>query len=322
MTLEYDRNTTAETVCETFHHNVKGKPILVTGPSITGLGYAAAAIIAKFQPKTIIFLGRNEQKLIEAKESLFKINPELECKTIECDLTSLIDVKKAAKEVLELGLNVDVFIANAGVMNSPYTITQDGFEVQLQTNYLSQFVLITQLLPLILKSELKRVIMLNSAGVIWAGVQWEDPNYKKNEYDGHAAYAQSKTAMTLFARYLAKHYGDKGLSAYSVCPGAIPTEVGRYYSAEMKVQFSKTIGQGCFFDDGSINYDSAWWSTPSQGVAVVCRAAFEDDLQPNGAFLKDCIVDEEGCPVHCKDPELVEKVWGWTNELLGESLSE
>ena len=65
---------------------------------------------------------------------------------VTCDLQSFSSVKSASQSVQELFLEgVDVLANNAGVMALDDKATEDGYDVQMQTNHLSHF-LLTQLL--------------------------------------------------------------------------------------------------------------------------------------------------------------------------------
>ncbi|PIS48203.1 hypothetical protein CJI97_005636 [Candidozyma auris] len=72
-----------------------------------------------------------------------------ELRFLELDLASLDSVLAAAAHIRSTERNLDVLINNAGVMGLPITSTHDAFELQLQTNYVSQFLLTTKLLPLL-----------------------------------------------------------------------------------------------------------------------------------------------------------------------------
>ena len=64
--------------------------------------------------------------------------------TIECDLQSYASVRAAAAKLngiaAEFG-GLDALVNNAGVMGVPDERTSDGFDVQMQTNHLSHFLL-------------------------------------------------------------------------------------------------------------------------------------------------------------------------------------
>lgn len=63
------------------------------------------------------------------------------------DLSSLKSVKECAKNLLMKESKIHLLINNAGVMMCPQETTEDGFELQLQTNYIGHFLLTLLLLP-------------------------------------------------------------------------------------------------------------------------------------------------------------------------------
>jgi len=72
---------------------------------------------------------------------------------VECDLQSFASVRQAAAKVHELAPEgVHVLANNAGVMAMPDQATADGFDVQMQTNHLSHFLLTHELMPLLEKA--------------------------------------------------------------------------------------------------------------------------------------------------------------------------
>jgi len=144
---------------------------------------------------------------------------------IELDLASLKSVR-AADRLLAKGESLDVIIANAGVMATPFGHTIDGFETQFGTNHLGHFVLVNRIASLI--SDGGRLINLSSAGHRYSNVNLEDPNFERTQYEPFVAYGRSKTANILFAVAFDRRHRDRGVRAAAVHPGGIQTELGRY----------------------------------------------------------------------------------------------
>ncbi|WVR08329.1 hypothetical protein IAU60_005382 [Kwoniella sp. DSM 27419] len=303
----WDRNTTSEEVCATFTSEIESRVILVTGPTVTGIGYAACEAIINHHPRLLILAGRS-------KANLGRVNRD---RLLQVDLSDIDSVKKAGAEVLQWNEPIDVLMNNAAVMDNPYTLTKEGHEIQFATNYLAPFVFTMTILPLVLKSTAKTVVNVSSAGHENGQMRWDDPAFKGEKgYNKKEAYGQSKTALSLFTRELAKRYGGEGLRAFSLNPGGISTPLQQHWSLEEKQEIGEKYG--AYHSDGTVNTDCAVWKTPSQGASTQCRAAFDKSLQPNGAYMNDCQVAEEACKDHAKDPAISERLWGWTNELLGE----
>lgn len=87
-----------------------------------------------------------------------------ELRFIEIDLLSLASVSAAVKEFKTKEKVLHLLINNAGVMAIPFEISGDGFEVQLQTNYVAPFLLSQRLLPMMENSSHPRIIYLTSIG--------------------------------------------------------------------------------------------------------------------------------------------------------------
>lgn len=68
---------------------------------------------------------------------------------LELDLSNLNSVHNVSKTLIRLELNLNILINNLSTNFLPYHKTPDGFELQLQVNYISPFLVIIQLLPLL-----------------------------------------------------------------------------------------------------------------------------------------------------------------------------
>jgi NAD(P)-dependent dehydrogenase (short-subunit alcohol dehydrogenase family) len=55
-------------------------------------------------------------------------------------------VRECALEINATEKSIDILINNAGVMMCPFTITEDGFEMQMGTNHFGHFLLTNLLL--------------------------------------------------------------------------------------------------------------------------------------------------------------------------------
>lgn len=80
----------------------------------------------------------------------------------ELDLTSFKSVRQWSNEILNKESKINLLINNAGVMMCPKEITEDGNELQFQTNHLSHFLLTMLLLPKIIKSTPARIVNVSS----------------------------------------------------------------------------------------------------------------------------------------------------------------
>ena len=137
------------------------------------------------------------------------------------DLTELKLVDKAAKRFRSLETRLDVLINNAGVMALPYSVTEDGFEIQLQTNYIAHFLLTMRLLPSVKRCR-GRIITVSSIGHNLEFSYFslaQSFNYKPNMLFTWMRYAMAKTASIQFAKMLAIKHPD--VLCMSVHPGLV-----------------------------------------------------------------------------------------------------
>lgn len=107
-------------------------------------------------------------------------------------------------------------------MPAPHARETDarGYELQFSTNYLGHFQLTRCLLPALQAAHGARVVNVSSEAQRFGVIRWGDVNFAEG-YDPHAAYAQSKTAMVLFAVELDRRFASEGIHAFSVHPGVI-----------------------------------------------------------------------------------------------------
>ncbi|KAL9127326.1 MAG: hypothetical protein Q9175_007759 [Cornicularia normoerica] len=123
-------------------------------------------------------------------------------------------------------------------MAVPYKLTADGFETQWQTNHLAPFLLVKNLLPILestaaSSSSEHRVRIINvssDAALLPPSPKQLDlarPNleYVTGAMNEWKRYSHSKIASIIHARALHKRLRTKGISAYSVHPGIVATNL-------------------------------------------------------------------------------------------------
>jgi hypothetical protein len=141
--------------------NLKGKRIFVTGVS-AGLGVETARSLAAHGAHVI----GAARDLTKAEAATAQVRKDAAAnggsfELIELDLANLKSVRACADQLLARGDTLDVIIANAGVMATPFGKTADGFETQFGTNHLGHFVLVNRIANLIRTGG--RLINLSSA---------------------------------------------------------------------------------------------------------------------------------------------------------------
>ena len=207
-----------------------GKVAIVTGAN-SGIGYEVTLGLVKKDIEVIMGC-RNMQKAEEAKAKILHVYPKAKINPMKVDMSSLSDVKKFAAQFQKQYHKLNLLINNAGIMMSPYKITEDNFENQFATNYLGHFALTGLLLPMLTSSSGSRSVNLSSLSYKWSEIQFDDFHANKG-YSKTKAYGQSKRACLMFAFELQRRLSAAGFDTLSVAahPGLAKTNIDQYYPA-------------------------------------------------------------------------------------------
>ena len=305
--------------------NLKGKRILVTGVS-AGLGVETARSLAAHGADVVGAardLKKAEAATAQVREDAAANGGSLEL--VALDLDSLKSVRECANELLEKGQFLDVIIANAGVMATPFGHTADGFETQFGTNHLGHFVLINRVAPLLRKGS--RLINLSSAGHRFSNVDLNDPNFERTTYEPFLAYGRSKTANILFAVAFDQKHRERGVRAAAVHPGVIQTELGRHMDRKHLEEMVKRMNEQLAAEGKG----SFQWKTTPQGAATSVWAGVVAPAEEiGGRYCENCHVGQivpdnvmisgvsEGVRGYALDPKNAEALWKKSEEMVGE----
>ncbi len=135
---------------------MSGRIVAVTGTT-SGTGYVCARELARLGAQ-VILLNRASGRSDAALEKLRAEVPGGEFDAVICDLQDFESVRAASRDIVSRYEKLDVLCNNAGVMALPDQATKDGYDVQMQTNCLSHFLLTKELFGLLEKSDDARVV--------------------------------------------------------------------------------------------------------------------------------------------------------------------
>lgn len=132
--------------------SLEGKTVAITGTT-SGTGFVVARTALKKGAENVLMLNRPSSRAEKAEDDLRELGfTKSNLETIPCDLQDLESVKKASQIIKSKYKAIDVFCANAGVMALEDKATKDGYDIQSQTNNISHFMLIKDLMPLFKKA--------------------------------------------------------------------------------------------------------------------------------------------------------------------------
>lgn len=208
--------------------NLNGKVFVVTGTT-SGTGYEATRILLSKGAK-VVMLNRNSKKAEHTITTLKQeLSNDVDVTNIQMDLSKQTSVKKAAKEVVKTVPKIDALLCNAAIAQVPkQTLTEDGWESQMGTNYYGNWTLQALLFPLIEKSK-GRIVTVGSMGYDMGikTIKFDDLNWD-HDYTPNNAYSQSKLAQIMSIYELQnrlKEAGRTDVKAYACHPGSSRTNL-------------------------------------------------------------------------------------------------
>lgn len=304
--------------------DLSGKRVLVTGVS-AGLGVETARALVAHGAYVIGAardLAKAERATAEVRDAAAKGGGGFEL--IELDLASLKSARAAADKLRAEGKPLDIIIANAGVMATPFGKTEDGFETQFGTNHLGHFVFVNRIAPLL--REGGRLVSLASSGHRRSDVDLDDPNFERTEYDPWVAYGRAKTANVLFAVEFDRRWRDRGIRAAAVHPGGIQTELGRHMQPGQLQALVDQLNKQAKAQ-GKAAYELK--SVPQGAATSVWAAIVADADEIGGRYCENCHVADltltggldtsSGVRPYALDGERAKALWAKSEQWVGET---
>ncbi|MCJ1239987.1 hypothetical protein MMC14_007987 [Varicellaria rhodocarpa] len=133
--------------------------------------------IASQAPSLLVLTGRSGPKTQSVIDDIKAIYPSTRIRFLHLDISSIASIRAAVAEVKAYPAeeNVDVLINNAGVMNIPNrTLSADGIEMHLATNYIGPFLFTALLAPKFIAG---RVVNVSSNGYALSPFRFSDYNF-------------------------------------------------------------------------------------------------------------------------------------------------
>ena len=212
-----------------FEKDLNGRTYIVTGAN-SGSGFATAVQLAR-QGAHVIGACRRVDAGKQAFAELADLRGTVEI--IELDLARLASVRRFAEAFTSKYDRLHGLVNNAGIMAPPYGKTEDGFETQFGVNHLGHFLLTELLLDTLKASAPSRIVCVSSVAHQGSKdqmgtIDFDDLNFENRPYDPSVAYTQSKLANLLHALALARRLEGTGVSAFSVHPGWIRSNLVKH----------------------------------------------------------------------------------------------
>ena len=278
---------------------------VITGAN-TGLGYETALALAEHGAHVVLAV-RNLDKGKDAAMLIGRRNPGVSVTVQELDLTSLESIRSAAAQLRADHDRIDLLINNAGVMFTPESTTNDGFELQFGTNHLGHFALTGLLLDRLLGVPGSRVITVSSTAHLSGRIRFDDLQWHRG-YSAVGAYGQSKLANLLFTYELQRRLAGTETIAGAAHPGISSTELDRNTSAWLRLL---------------TNTSGLFAQAASMGALPTLRAATDPRVAGGQYFGPGGVGHIRGCPEavtssrRSHDVEAQKRLWTVSEQLTG-----
>ena len=199
---------------------------------------------------------------------------------------------------LEKEKHLHILINNAGLVTAGRETTCDGLEMQMGVNHFAPFLLTNLLLDTMKKSAPSRIVNVSSVGHYRGQINKDDLQSEYGSYHRLTAYLQSKLANVLFTRELAKRLKGTAVTANSLHPGVVRTDLARNLTL-------LTI----------LLYPFTWLQrSVTAGAQTSIMVSVDTDLvSVSGKYFSDCRIKEES--YKAKDDEMAKWLWMKSEQL-------
>ena len=284
---------------------MKGKQVVITGGN-AGIGKATAIALAQ-KGANILITTRSEEKAKTAVAEIKQSTGNQHVDYVLLDLSSQASVRKASDDIKAKCPKIDVLINNAGCYFSDLQLNEDGLEMQFATNHLGHFLLTNLLMDNMQAAGSSRIINLASiAHKSTRELDLDDINFEKRKYEGWKSYSHSKFCNILFTRELAKRLEGTAITANSVHPGGVRTEI-----AEKNANWYTKLGWIAM---------KPFMVTVEDGAKTsIHLASSEEGGNISGGYWVKCKQYHSNRP--SQDPELAKALWKKSEELVGQEFS-
>ncbi len=272
-------------VLKNHSQDMTDKVVVITGTT-SGTGFVCAREVAK-KGATVVLLNRASERSDSSIQQLKEAVPRGKFEGITCDLQNFESVRKAAEAIKAKYQTVDVLVNNAGVMALKDQATADGYDVQMQTNVISHFLLTKELFPLLKKSTQARIVNHSSMARLGGPLERHYFEQKGGDLGGDGTeeenfsfqgprwlrYHQTKLANANFT------YGLKNKMEASEISNIVPL-LAHPGLAKTKLQVTSAIDGGM---DGQAEF-MAMAQSAEDGAAGIIRAAMDPEAKPGDFF--------------------------------------
>merc|ERR1719341_475345 len=249
----------------------------------TGIGYETSKDLARRGARVIIACRNRDRGMVAARKIMaYTGNKNVEVRI--CDLGSLMSVREFAREVNSTLDKVDILVNYAGNPRMDQRMSQDGYDLTLQTNHFALFLLTNLIKETMDRSDERRIINVSSLAareimefgskIDYNSIVKGRPFASDNWND--VTYATSKFMNCLFSAEIPRRW--KGYKSYTLHPGDIRTDI---FNDKMNMPYNQ---QYVPLVRGRMNIALLYGETPRQGADCVIFCCLDDNLDGGDSY--------------------------------------
>ncbi|WP_231514852.1 beta-ketoacyl-ACP reductase [Oceanobacillus salinisoli] len=204
-----------------------GRVAFVTGGS-RGIGKGIAQLFAETGAK-IGIVDVNEEALKETQKEFSEKG--FEVLTKKADVSNAQEVEAAVKEVVDTFGRVDILVNNAGIIrdNLLFKMTDSDWEAVMNVHLKGSFNASRAVQQYMVDQKYGRIINISSTSALGNR--------------GQVNYSAAKAGLQGFTKTLAIELGKFGITANSVAPGFIETEMTKATAERMGISFDELTSE-------------------------------------------------------------------------------
>ena len=315
ITTRFDSSSTAEEVIAGV--DLHGLRAVVTGAS-SGIGAETArALAAADADVTLAVRDTTAGARVADRIAASAGEPRPAVAAID-----LADPGSVARFARDWDGPLHLLVNNAGLVTACLERTTEAWELQFATNHLGHFALAWALHDALAEGARERgaarIVSVSSTAHMRAPVDFDDIHFERRVYDPQIAYAQSKTANSLFAVEATSRWGAESIVANAVNPGGIKTGLQRNFTQRQRESLDAAEASGVFT-----------YKTVEQGAATSLVAAVAPEFERTGGhYLDDCreaytVPNDADLSAHSHgvkewalDPDAARELWSVSLKML------
>lgn len=221
---------------------------VITGAG-RGIGRAIALEFAR-QGADVACLSRTAENAVKVAEEIRALGRR--AWAIGVDVADPAAVKAASEQVLAATPRVDILVNNAGVTRDTLLLrmTDEDWDVVLDTNLKGAFLVTRAFARTFVRQRSGRILFISSiVGLLGSS--------------GQTNYGASKAGLLGLAKSVAREFASRGITANTIAPGFIQTDMTSVLSEALRAEVLKRIPIAAFGQPEDVAAAAVFFASPA-----------------------------------------------------------